>query len=480
MFSVRLSNISHSTTFRLGIRFMMLFTISFLIIGTLIYWQTGRLMEREYRGQIDGEVTEMQYFYDRFGPDRVAAEIIEREQQDPFWISFLLDNQCNPIAGNSRWMNRAEQRGGAERASGGLRSLCRETEEEGWLRFEIRTEVFPPGSSGSAYDDDIYGRLVSLSDEHQIIVGRMAGNLEDLRNIIFDSLLWGLMVTLGLAIIVSLSMSRSVNNRLEIINRVSRQIRQGDLSRRIPSIRPGDEFDRLGGNLNEMLDQIEHLMAGVRDVSNAIAHDLRTPLTRLRNHLEQVRDDAVNDEMRHKIEDTIIEADALLATFSSLLRIAQIEAGNRRREFGEIELNKLIDDVIELYEPLATEKNIGLTVNTSTLVRASGDRDLLFQAISNLLDNAIKYTPSDGNVNIRLVTGPTGPRVEIGDSGEGIPEVDRERVFERFYRRETHRGSPGSGLGLSLVAAVVTLHGGLLTLADRHPGLHVQIDLPKI
>jgi len=447
---------------------MMLFTISFLIIGALIYWQTGRLMEREFRGMIDGELIEMQGFYAHFGPDRVAAEIEEREQQDPFWVSFLLDNQCNPIAGNFTWTGRGHRPA----------DLCANANEDGWLLFEVDVNQSGNGSSGSAYDDDIYGRLAPLSDEHQIIVGRMAGNLEDLRNIIFDALLWGLMVTLGLAIIVSLSMSRSVNNRLEIINRVSRQIRQGDLSRRIPSIRAGDEFDRLGNNLNEMLDQIEKLMAGVRDVSDAIAHDLRTPLTRLRNHLEQVRDDAVNDEMRHKIEDTINEADALLATFSSLLRIAQIEAGNRRREFKEIKFNELINDLVELYEPLATEKNIDLTVDISTPAHVTGDRDLLFQAISNLLDNAIKYTPSDGNVDIRLTTGPTGARVEIGDSGEGIPEENRERVLERFYRLETHRGSPGSGLGLSLAAAVVNLHGGLLTLADKHPGLRVQITLP--
>ena len=384
-------------------------------------------------------------------------------------MGVLLDENCRAITGNTSWLAHQEQPG----------DLCASADSEGWLVFELDLAQPETRFGSGEWDDDVYGRLVPLSDNRQIIVGRMVGNLEEAQGILFDALSWGLLVTLVLAVVGSFLMARSVNNRLENINRISRQIRRGDLSRRMPATKSGNEFDRLGGNLNEMLDQIEKLMVGVRDVSNAIAHDLRTPLTRLRNHLEQARDDATDEEMREKIDETIGEADALLATFSSLLRIAQIEAGNRRREFGDIALNELIDDVVELYEPLAAEKNLHLTADTSTPVRASGDRDLLFQAISNLVDNAIKYTPVEGSIDIRLASEPTGARVEIGDSGTGIPEEERERVFERFYRLETHRSSPGSGLGLSLVAAVVSLHGGLLTLADGHPGLRVLIDLPR-
>ena len=357
--------------------------------------------------------------------------------------------------------------------------LCENADPDGWLLFEL--DLAQPDSrfGTGEWDDDVYGRLVPLSDDYHIIVGRMVGNLENTQGIIFDVLSWGLLFTLGLAIVGSISMARSVNNRLESINSISRQIRRGDLSRRMPSTKGGDEFDRLGGNLNEMLDQIEKLMVGVRDVSNAIAHDLRTPLTRLRNHLEQVRDDAHSDQMREQIEETLGEADALLATFSSLLRIAQIEAGNRRQEFGEVGLNELVDDIVELYEPLAAEKSLQLTTSAATSVRACGDRDLLFQAISNLVDNAIKYTPTDGTVDIQLGEGPLGTRIEVADSGTGIPPAERERVFERFFRLETHRGSPGSGLGLSLVAAVVTLHGGSISLEDNNPGLRVLIDLPR-
>jgi len=247
----------------------------------------------------------------------------------------------------------------------------------------------------------------------------------------------------------------------------------------MPTTRGGDEFDRLGSNLNEMLDQIERLMVGVRDVSNAIAHDLRTPLTRLRNHLEQVRDDTDSEEIRDKIEETLGEADALLSTFASLLRIAQIEAGNRRREFGKIDLKELVNDVVELYEPLATKKNVQLTAGSLTADRASGDRDLLFQAMSNLVDNAIKYTPTDGTVSTEFHSGPSGLVVAVSDSGAGIPSSERERVLERFYRLEQHRGTPGSGLGLSLVAAVVSLHGGSIELADNNPGLRVSLHLPR-
>jgi signal transduction histidine kinase len=468
MFSGRLHNTWHSATFRLGIRFMALFAVSFLIVGTLIYWQTETLMERELRGLIDAEIAEMQDFYTRFGSERVASEIEERLVEDPFWVSFMLDGECRPIAGNSEWMGRGHR----------PFDLCQNIDEDGWVLFEVDVDQPSAGSSGSAYDDDIFGRHVALSEDHNIIVGRMAGNLEDAQNIMFDALSWGLMVTLALAFIGSVSMARSVNNRLEGMNRISRQIRRGDLSRRMPSSESGDEFDRLGGNLNEMLDQIETLMVGVRDVSNAIAHDLRTPLTRLRNHLEQLQEDASDAGMRSKIEETLGEADSLLQTFSSLLRIAQIEAGNRRREFGKVELNDLIDDIVELYEPLAAEKNVRLNATAKGKINASGDRDLLFQAMSNIVDNAIKYTPPDGTVAIELDSTPTTARIDVLDSGSGIPESEKERVFERFYRLEKHRGSFGSGLGLSLVSAVVSLHGGTISLLNGDPGLRVRMQLP--
>jgi signal transduction histidine kinase len=469
MFSERLSNIWHSTTFRIGIRFMTLFAVSFVIVGTFMYWQTGTFMERELRSLIDAETAELQDFYYRLGPERVAEEIAERQRDDPFAVGVLLDENCQPITESPDWLAHQDQPG----------DLCENADEDGWLLFEL--DLAQPDSSFGAgeWDDDVYGRLVFLSADYRIIVGRMVGNLEETQGIIFDVLSWGLLFTLSLAIIGSISMARSVNNRLESINSISRQIRRGDLSRRMPSTKGGDEFDRLGGNLNEMLDQIEKLMVGVRDVSNAIAHDLRTPLTRLRTNLEQVRDDAHSDQMRDQIEETLSEADALLATFSSLLRISQIEAGNRRREFGEVGLNKIIDDVVELYEPLAAEKSLQLTTSAATSVAASGDRDLLFQAISNLVDNAIKYTPTDGSVHIQLGEGTLGARIEVADSGTGISVAERERVFERFFRLETHRSSPGSGLGLSLVAAVVTMHGGSISLEDNDPGLRVLLDLPR-
>lgn len=469
MFSERLSNIWHSATFRLGIRFMALFALSFLIVGTFMYWQTETYMERELRSLVDAEVAELKDFYDRLGPDRVIEEIAERQRDDPFAVGVLLNEKCRPVTRNPAWLAHQEQPG----------DLCEGADTDGWLLFEL--DLAQPSSrfGGGEWDDDVYGRLIPLSDDHQIIVGRMVGNLEEAQGLIFDALSWGLLITLGLAVIGSIFMARSVNNRLESINRISRQIRHGDLSRRMPSRQGGDEFDRLGGNLNEMLDQIESLMAGVRNVSNAIAHDLRTPLTRLRNHLEQLQDGVDDGEMRKRIEDTLGEADALLATFSSLLKISQIEAGSRRSEFGEVGLNEIVTDVVELYEPLATEKGLQVMADTTTPVRASGDRDLLFQAISNLVDNAIKYTPANGTVAIRLGTGPAGARVVVADSGAGIPAEERTRVLERFYRLETHRGSPGSGLGLSLVAAVVNLHGGSVTLEDNCPGLRVQLDLPR-
>jgi signal transduction histidine kinase len=274
--------------------------------------------------------------------------------------------------------------------------------------------------------------------------------------------------------------SRSTASRIEAINQASREIMGGDLSRRVATRGSGDDFDQLADNLNSMLDRILSLMQAIRQVSDDIAHDLRTPLTRLRSRLELARS-AVSDaeEARVGIEQAIAEADALLATFNALLRIARIEAGQQRFGFSKLDLVPLVGDVVELYEPLASDKGQELASELpQEAVIAFGDRDLLFQGIANLLDNAIKYTPAGGRVGVHLRKSGEGAEVVVWDSGPGIPAALRAKVFERFFRLEQSRSAPGSGLGLSLVGAVVKLHAAQIRLEDGEPGLRVVLSFP--
>jgi signal transduction histidine kinase len=273
-------------------------------------------------------------------------------------------------------------------------------------------------------------------------------------------------------------MTRNMLARVEAVNRTSERIIHGDLTQRVPLTGSGDEFDQLAANLNAMLDRIERLMLGMRQVADNIAHDLRTPLARLRARLEVTlleRPDATRygDALR----ETIAEADTLLGTFNALLTIAEAEAGSRREAMAVVDLAEIARSVAELYEPVADDKGIALTVDGAPTIPVHGDRHLLSQAIANLLDNALKYTPA-GAITLRArQTGETA-RVEVADSGPGVPADRRDAVFDRFVRLEGSRSTPGNGLGLSLVRAVARLHGGDAWLEDNDPGLKAVITLP--
>jgi len=468
MFLGYLNSIWRSTTFRLGLWFMALFTASFLFLGWTVYSRTLTFMEQELRSAIDLELAQAREFYFDNGVEAFIAEVGEEGSRDPAGIYIFLDKECRPLAGGYDRLD--------DNVS--LESLCRQAQEtDGWLLFELS---IPRGFRAEIpeWDDNVYARLAPLSGKHQLIFGRMGGNIDSVRQLMETALRWGLGAMVGLALLGSFLMAGRVTRRLEQINRISQDIRHGDLSRRMPQSRSNDEFDRLAGNLNGMLDQIQSLMEGVRSVSDAIAHDLRTPLTRLRGRLERLRD-TEGEDLGPSIDQSIEEADRMLGTFNALLRIAQIEAGSRRADLQEVDLEEVVNDLADLYEPLASEKDIELTLEAARSTKTWGDRDLLFQAIANLVDNAIKYTPEGGSIRVDLQKSSAGPKLVVADSGPGIPEQERDRVFERFYRLEAHRAAAGNGLGLSLVAAVAKLHETEISLEANNPGLRVVWNLPR-
>jgi signal transduction histidine kinase len=284
-------------------------------------------------------------------------------------------------------------------------------------------------------------------------------------------------------VIGGLVMSRWMLSRIETINRTTAQIMAGDLGRRISVEGSGDEFDALAANLNAMLERIERLMGGMREVTDNIAHDLRTPLSRIRSRLEVALMNEIDPAAaRQLLEETVADAEGLIATFNALLSIARAEAGEHRAAWEPVNLGELAQDVHELYEPLAEEREINLTAETATDIVVMGNRQMLAQAVANLVDNAIKYTPIGGTV--KLTAGHLDrhgrhlPLISVADSGPGIPEHLRGKALERFSRLEPDRSTPGNGLGLSLVNAVAKLHEAKLELNDNEPGLLVQLIFP--
>ncbi|MFB3077280.1 MAG: sensor histidine kinase, partial [Lysobacterales bacterium] len=286
-----------------------------------------------------------------------------------------------------------------------------------------------------------------------------------------------MLATLALGVVGGYFSAAFTLRRVERVNEGISDIVRGDLSQRIPLGDAAGNVRELIENFNDMLDQTQSLMQGVRTLSDNIAHDLRTPLTRMRNNLSLLERELQGEE-EGRVQQLIAECDEILTTFNALLRIAQLEAGNRISVFAPVNLGALVQDVVELYEPLAQEKQVEVHVHCEPL-GFDGDRDLLFQMAANLLDNAVKYTSNGGAISV-AVTGSERDKVilTVADDGPGIPVADRENVFRRFFRLESSRGvQSGSGLGLSLVQAVVKMHRGSIRLLDNHPGLRVEVSL---
>ncbi len=353
---------------------------------------------------------------------------------------------------------------------------------DGWMDFFYNRKVVDRVEVKAAR-----ARAFVLPEGFFLLVGRDVQERRIIESLITNALFWAIGLTAALGLAGGLVMSRNMLARVDAINRISSGIMRGDLSQRLPIAGTGDELDQLARNLNAMLDQIEALMTGMRQVTDNVAHDLRSPLNRLRSRLEvTLLKDASPEEYRQALERTIVEADNLLTTFNALLMIARAEAGSLRESMNVIDPAAIVADATELYEPLAEESGLRLEVEVQTGLAVNGNRELLSQAVINLLDNAIKHGRPQAEGVEPLIAVSVKPDavgrvlISVADHGAGIPQEERAHVLERFVRLESSRNTPGSGLGLSLVAAVVRLHGGQLALDDNNPGLRATISLPPV
>ena len=430
--------------------------VSMIVLLGFIYWSTAVFMDKQIDATIEEEILGLAEQYDSrglIGLSRIIEERVSLNPKGPA-VYLLTDAELRPIVGNlSNWPSGANG-------------------ESEWTHFKLENWGRHPEQHTAR------ARSFFLKDDLHLLVGRDVHDLELNRKRILDASALGLALTALLSLGVGVIMSVRVMRRLEAINQTSREIMEGDLSRRVPTVGSDDDFDKLASNLNRMLERIEALMTAVHQVSDNIAHDLRTPLTRLRTRLEQIRGDK-EASASEQIDQAIEDAEELLATFNALLRIARIEAGSNAAAFTELDLTHLIDDIAVLYGPVAADKGQTLNVQGTEPVVALGDRHLLFQALANLVENAIKHTPTGTTITLSAASTPTGAVVKVADNGPGIPAELHEKVFQRFFRTDASRSTPGSGLGLSLVRAIVDLHHARIELADNAPGLQVSIVFDK-
>jgi len=455
-----LARLLRTNAFRLAAIYLTLFATSVLALLTFIYLSTANFIEQQTEATLDAEMAGLAEQYNQRGLSGLVQVIAERSagERGDAMIYLITDPMSHPLAGNlSAWPDGQIIR-------------------PGWIGFPIEIKRGTQREVHTAR-----GTTFSIPGGYRLLVGRDLRDAAAFRERVTRTLAWAGVLTLGLGLVGGIVMSRNMLHRVEAVSNTAAGIIHGDLGQRVPLTGSGDEFDQLATNLNAMLDQIERLMEGMRQVTDNIAHDLRTPLSRLRSRLEvsllEKPDAARYEEV---VRATIAEADRLLGTFNALLSIAEAEAGSNRASMDSVDLAEIARSVAELYEPFAEEKGLTLAVDAAQPVTVRGDRHLLAQAVANLLDNAIKYTPT-GSVQLVVAEGSGGARLEVTDSGPGIPPDRREAVFDRFVRLEGSRSTPGNGLGLSLVRAVARLHGGNVLLADNAagPGLRAVLTLPS-
>jgi len=463
-----LGKLFRTTTFKLTLVYLTVFALFAAFLLGYFALNTRRLITEQITDTVNAEITGLSEQYRQGGIRRLVVVVDARARRPGSSLYLVTTFAGEALAGN-------------------VTSLPPGTlDNPGWTETAYRR--LDEADAAEHPEHHALARVFQLPGGFRLLVGRDLDERERLYNIVLSAGRWSVAIVVILGLAGGLFVTRRVLRRVDAMTETTRTIMRGDLGGRLPVAGTGDEIDRLAENLNVMLDRIEALMRGLKEVSDNIAHDLKTPLTRLRNRTEQALRSAKNEnEYRAALESTIEESDGLIRTFNALLMIARAESGQARDNMSEFDAAEIANDVGELYEPLAEEKGIILKVEADTPVPLKGNRELISQALANLVDNAIKYAgPGNEQINgapVQVVVRALreGDRIllTVADGGPGIPETDRGRVVERFVRLEQSRSQPGSGLGLSLASAVARLHGGELTLADNGPGLKSVIALPR-
>ncbi len=463
-----LGKLFRTTTFKLTLVYLTVFALFAAFLLGYFALNTRRLITEQITDTVNAEITGLSEQY-RLGGIRRLVVVVDARARRPGSSLYLVTTPAG------------------ESLAGNVTALPPGTlDNPGWTDTGYRR--LDESEAGEHAEHHALARVFQLPGGFRLLVGRDLDERERLYNIVLSAGRWSVAIVIVLGLAGGLFVTRRVLRRVDAMTETTRTIMHGDLGGRLPVAGTGDELDRLAENLNVMLERIEALMRGLKEVSDNIAHDLKTPLTRLRNRAEQALRSAKNEaEYRAALDNTIEESDGLIRTFNALLMIARAESGQAREDMAEFDAAEIAHDVGELYEPLAEEKGIALRVEADTPAPLKGNRELISQALANLVDNSIKYVEPRGDAGngapaqivVRALA--EGDRIlfSVADTGPGIPETDRARVVERFVRLEQSRSKPGSGLGLSLASAVARLHGGELILADNQPGLKSVIALPR-
>ena len=459
-----LGKLLRTTAFKLTLVYLGIFVLFAASLLAYFALNTRRLITEQITATVNGEMNGLSEQYGQGGLRRLVIVVDVRSRRPGSSLYLVTTPSGEGLAGNV----------------GSLEPGV--LDRPGWLETNYHRLESPEGTEHRALV-----RVVQLPGGFHLLVGRDLEERERLFAIVVNAGQWSLALVIVLGLIGGFFVSRRVLSRIDAMTGTAQTIMAGDLSGRLPVAGTGDELDRLADNVNAMLERIEALMRGLKEVSDNIAHDLKTPLTRLRNRCEQALRSATGEtSYRAALESTIAESDDLIRTFDALLMIARAESGQARDNMTEFDASEIARDVGDLYEPVADEKGIALKIDAPAAAPVRGNRELVSQALANLIDNAIKYAGPSGKVNgvpaeIVVKAGNDGERItlSVADRGPGIPDADRGRVVERFVRLEESRSEPGSGLGLSLASAVARLHGGELKLEDNHPGLRTTIALPR-
>ncbi len=468
-----------TTSFRFTLIFVLLFTCAVAVLGLVVYRVSFGEAARQTDIAIDKELAVLAELFASEGSGMLTRVIRQRTAWRDDRIFILIGEPSGALL------------------AGNLTALPEQAlQAEGdFFDFEFeRPVVDAAGREAGVENRQARGKIVRFrsspeaEQSYLVVAAHDVAAREYLQGRLANAFLLILTITIILGVFIGLLFSRSLLSRVEAVSKTARAIRAGDLSQRIPRTGAGDEVDHLSENLNSMLDQIERLMTGMKDVSDNIAHDLRSPLTRIRNRLTYALEDNTASIKADALQKTLEETERLLGIFNALLSIVRIRSGEGARSMGLVDLAAIAEEMAELYEPAARDADFELILVVTPSPLVTGSRELISQAIANSLDNALKYAVGGTRIELKVEPVENGDvRLSITDNGPGIPPEDRVRVLERFVRLERSRSTSGSGLGLSLVAAIASAHGAELRLEDGRPstvwakgefGLRIVIDFP--